>query len=482
MRSLSVIIGDDGAVTLPDGNKLGFGGEHMASSIDVTLPADMTDEDIAGYYLTVKTSLPSIFVSTRLQMSGGKLHYDFPRELMVSGPVTAQVKAVYESGGEVEKVVKSPLFMMAVERSIPDVTALSSEYVRDTIEEDFCAMMDELREVQQNQITGIGSVTAVPLENDDEPYVELGVNDKLLSFEFGIPSGADGVSPEVSVLENTELSYRLCITGASGSVETPNLKGAQGVPGQDGADGQDGVSPEVSVLENTDESYRLRITGASGNVDTPNLKGAQGVPGQDGADGQDGLTTSVNGVAQSGGNISLTLHDIPDSGDSRCMRLINSVALTSAVAQITIDETSGGLPFELKHMQANIFVPENSVPAGTTGTYLRAYVNGDTSQNAYTNNGSASENISLGQLRTGGSAAQVTLDSVGANGKFILVGISPCRSYYVSGGSVSLTAERYTTTTTYAGEGWEYIESFTVMSSSSSYPLPVGSVVELWGY
>lgn len=49
--------------------------------------------------------------------------------------------------------------------------------------------------------------------------------------------------------------------------------------------GTDGISPTVDVVESGDE-VRLRITDATGSRETPNLKGRDGEPGAPGADGK----------------------------------------------------------------------------------------------------------------------------------------------------------------------------------------------------
>lgn len=69
--------------------------------------------------------------------------------------------------------------------------------------------------------------------------------------------------------ESTMLVY----DGAAGE------QGPQGIPGQPGApgiSGSDGFSPTITVKESTAERYVLTITDASGSYDTPNLKGSGG--------------------------------------------------------------------------------------------------------------------------------------------------------------------------------------------------------------
>ena len=51
----------------------------------------------------------------------------------------------------------------------------------------------------------------------------------------------------------------------------------QGPPGKQGIQGIPGVSPVVTVAVQSDTTYRLNITDANGTIETPNLQG-RGVP------------------------------------------------------------------------------------------------------------------------------------------------------------------------------------------------------------
>lgn len=64
--------------------------------------------------------------------------------------------------------------------------------------------------------------------------------------------------------------------GAQGPQGLPGEKGEPGAPGTNGTDGADGFSPTITVKESTAERYVLTITDASGSYDTPNLKGSGG--------------------------------------------------------------------------------------------------------------------------------------------------------------------------------------------------------------
>lgn len=56
----------------------------------------------------------------------------------------------------------------------------------------------------------------------------------------------------------------------------------QGPQGRQGNPGVDGVSPEITVVQNTDTSYVLKIEDANGSFTTPNLKAALPLGGVDG--------------------------------------------------------------------------------------------------------------------------------------------------------------------------------------------------------
>lgn len=52
--------------------------------------------------------------------------------------------------------------------------------------------------------------------------------------------------------------------------------GAKGDTGPAGPEGTDGISPEITVKTSTGDTYILTITTATGSFDTPNLKGGGG--------------------------------------------------------------------------------------------------------------------------------------------------------------------------------------------------------------
>ena len=139
----------------------------------------------------------------------------------------------------------------------------------------------------------------------------------------GTGGGRDGFSPIIEVSENTSDSYKLEITTASASFETPNLKGnkgddgADGIDGVDGVDGEDGFSPViVESADNTEDNYKLDITDKNHSFTTPNLKGKQGVQGIQGAKGDKGDKGDIGLTGAKGADgVSPVLSENADNSD-----------------------------------------------------------------------------------------------------------------------------------------------------------------------
>lgn len=224
--------------------------------------------------------------------------------------------------------------------------------------------------------------------------------------------------------------------------------------------------------------YPLQFTGAIEDSYDGSINKTIEIPvGEKGAN-------SVNGIEQVDGNITLNLNDIPTTDNVKYIKLINRIVLDSTVSQITIDKDMLNQSFALKSIKVNIFIPENSVPNENTGTSVRALINNISDENSYSNNGSAASYLSLGQMRTAGHASQINMDSVGANGNYVLIGVNPTRSFFRDSGNdtVQLTAERYSASTLFSSDVWEYINSITFFLSNETYPFPVGTTIEVWGY
>lgn len=145
--------------------------------------------------------------------------------------------------------------------------------------------------------------------------------------------------------------------GKNGIDGRNGIDGKNGQDGRDGRDGKDGKTPVFEVVEtetvpageNADaeierenENYKLKFKIPKGMT----IKGAQGRQGETGKDGKDGLTTSVNGVEQENGNITLTTDDIYPSNKNgtvnRTDNMITSVVKTGGKT-LTPTRDSNGL-------------------------------------------------------------------------------------------------------------------------------------------
>ena len=237
------------------------------------------------------------------------------------------------------------------------------------------------------------------------------------------------------------------------------------------------VNPLETAIKNADEAAKTANDTASNilqKAESGEFNGQDGlsptIEVQEISDGHRVTVADINGSQN---------FDVLDGTDSNILKA--QAVLTSAVNVLTINTDTNGDPFALKSAKINIYVPETATPSGSTSILLRCSINGVESDNSYSNNGSASNSISLGQFRNGGNHAQINLSSVGSDGKYILIGIAPVMSFY-DDGTPNITAERYTVTTLEAGSVWEYIHSVKLFPSQSSSVLPIGTAVEVWGY
>jgi hypothetical protein len=104
------------------------------------------------------------------------------------------------------------------------------------------------------------------------------------------------------------------ITGTSPLMSVPyalfsasGTAGSTGPAGNDGVDGADGPQGAIGL---TGATGATGLTGAAGTNGTNGVDGATGLTGATGTNGADGLTTSVNGVTQIAGAITLTKSNI----------------------------------------------------------------------------------------------------------------------------------------------------------------------------
>lgn len=86
-----------------------------------------------------------------------------------------------------------------------------------------------------------------------------------------------------SDMTDTPSDYKGTYIGTSTTAPTTynsytweKVKGEKGDTGDTGSNGADGVSPTVAINTNTDTEYKLDITDSTGTITTPNLKGANG--------------------------------------------------------------------------------------------------------------------------------------------------------------------------------------------------------------
>ena len=140
------------------------------------------------------------------------------------------------------------------------------------------------------------------------PYAELHqwqLQDKIKMDEFNENNAKiDQKMSELALdLQNIELT-----PGPKGETGPQGIQGPKGDTGNIGSQGQQGLQGIQGVKGDTGPQGLQGIQGVKGDKgDT----GAQGPKGDTGARGQDGLTTSVNGVAQVGGNVLVASDNIP---------------------------------------------------------------------------------------------------------------------------------------------------------------------------
>lgn len=74
----------------------------------------------------------------------------------------------------------------------------------------------------------------------------------------------------------TEIDFLNSLKGEKGETGERGADGSNGIDGKDGTNGIDGISPTITVAENTSSSYVLTITDVNGSFNTPNLHGQDG--------------------------------------------------------------------------------------------------------------------------------------------------------------------------------------------------------------
>ena len=188
-----------------------------------------------------------------------------------------------------------------------------------------------------------------------------------------------------------------------------NIKGPQGEPGKDGTDGEDGGYYKPSVSTSGDLSWTASKSGMP-SVSGTNIKGPQGEPGPQGEQGdtgpqgpqgiqgeqgpkgetgpqgprgpqgepgKDGLTTSVNGVEQVDGNITLTLNDFGVTASVNELNILDGVTANTQELNY-LDGLNSNVQEQIDSIKNNYYslkggteIPENADlnTYGTPGNY-----------------------------------------------------------------------------------------------------------------
>lgn len=119
---------------------------------------------------------------------------------------------------------------------------------------------------------GIVSITKASTSGKTDTYTISFTNNTTTTFTVTNGSdGEDGVGI-VSITKPDPEVPAIVVNYTNGTssdpITIPTVQGEQGEPGEDG------VSPSVTVKTSTSSTYVLEITDASGSFDTPNLKGS----------------------------------------------------------------------------------------------------------------------------------------------------------------------------------------------------------------
>ena len=124
--------------------------------------------------------------------------------------------------------------------------------------------------------------------------------------------------------------------GTNGTNGTDGQDGAQGIAGTNGTNGTDGTNGTNGVDGNDGAQGIQGETGATGPT---GAAGTNGINGTDGQDGAAGLTTSVNGISQVDGAITLTTTNIPEGNN-----IYYTEALVSANNDVVANTAKTGMP------------------------------------------------------------------------------------------------------------------------------------------
>ncbi|MEI7597502.1 MAG: hypothetical protein WCK02_17270 [Bacteroidota bacterium] len=149
---------------------------------------------------------------------------------------------------------------------------------------------------------------------------------------------AGGINYTAIVSESQLLSVPYALYSANGVQGATGQQGIQGIQGATGVTGATGLQGEIGVTGPTGSTGlqgEIGATGATGNTGLQGMVGVTGPIGPTGAtgnNGADGLTTSVNGVTQVSGAITLTTANIPASTNKNYFTDVEQTKLAGIAA------------------------------------------------------------------------------------------------------------------------------------------------------
>lgn len=153
----------------------------------------------------------------------------------------------------------------------------------------------------------------------------------------------------------------------------------QGPQGRQGNPGVDGVSPEITVAQNTNTSYVLKIEDVNGSFTTPNLKATLPVGGQEGTvltknsstDGDVSWQILPNASQENPGMVELaTIEDMTpdDSGEINDLKAVTPDLLAGYVEQEINNITPYTLPIASTTTLGGVKPDGTTITIDTDGT------------------------------------------------------------------------------------------------------------------
>ncbi|MCX7086893.1 MAG: DUF1566 domain-containing protein [Methylococcales bacterium] len=152
-------------------------------------------------------------------------------------------------------------------------------------------------------------------------------------------TGLQGIDGAAGVIGATGTQGLQGLTGAIGAVGATGLKGDTGLQGIDGAAGVIGATGTQGLQGLTGATGATGLkgdTGSQGIDGAAGVIGATGTQGLQGLTGDSGLTTSVNGVTQVSGAISLTKADFSDLNNLNNTSDANKPVSTATQTQLDL--------------------------------------------------------------------------------------------------------------------------------------------------